>query len=249
MRFEGYKVLITGATSGIGLATAKRFLDEGATVIGIGRNFEKTKSLGEKFIPYVCDISEVEQIDQAVSFVCDTFGDELDTFVNNAGHGIAGNIKNVSAKDIDTGVDLFLKPAILFGKKLYPLLQKAPSGNASIVNVSSLANRLYDTNNVVYDLCKLALLQYTKIQAAGLEGVRCNCVSPGFIDTPIFGRKGRSREEIDTLFKNVSDTIPTHRIGKPEEVASVITFLCSENAKYISGTDFLVDGGASLRQS
>ena len=249
MRFKGHKVLITGATSGIGLATAARFIEEGATVIGIGRNFERTKELGDKFIPCVCDVTNEEQLNAAVEFVDKTFGGELDVFVSNAGHGFMKDLIDVRPADINAGINLILNPTVFFGVKLYPMLLKGQSKNPCIINVSSSSDRQFNLNNVPYCLSKTALVKYTKLQAVELKGVRCNSVSPGFTDTPIFTREGAdlTRKEADEWLEGVKGSLPTHRIGKPEDLASAITFLCSEDAKYITGANLLCDGGATLR--
>lgn len=243
--FKNYKVVITGATSGIGLATAKKFLDAGATVIGIGRNFDRTAELGDKFIPCKCDVSKPEEVENACKFIDETFGGELDTFVNAAGQGFGIDVKDVTAEIFDLGMHTLLLAPMLFGKNLYPLLLKAPQKNPSIVNISSAASKTIWSDNVIYNLAKNAYVLYSRQQAKGFIGVRCNSVCPGFIDTPIFMRPGTdlTEEQVAATFQVISQVVPSKRVGQPEEVADLIAFLASTNALYINGADVLIDGG------
>ncbi|MCD8054335.1 MAG: SDR family oxidoreductase [Lachnospiraceae bacterium] len=243
--FKDYKVVITGATSGIGLATARKFLEEGATVIGIGRNFDATKDLGDRFIPFRCDVSKESEIDAAAKFIEETFGGELDTFVNNAGAGVHSTVKDVDMEEHRKGMDLLLNAPIQFGRNLYPMLLKSPRENGCIVNIASAAGHSISPDLLTYTLAKTAHIRLTEIQAAGFIGVRVNSVCPGYIDTPIFGRPGTDlpEEAIQAAYDAVSAVLPLGRIGQPEEVAEVIAFLCSEDAMYINGADVRVDGG------
>lgn len=245
MRFTDYKVAITGATSGIGLAAAKMFLDEGATVIGIGRSFERTKDLGAKFIPFKADVRRPEEIKAAVDFVDATFGGELDTFLHVAGLGQDGTLTDFTPEQFDNASALLLRAGALFGEHLYPLLQKAPKGNASIVNVASAASRSISPNIFLYELNKQAMVNYSKHAALAFQGVRVNSVSPGYIDTPIFLREGGGLTDntLKPTFDGVAAMIPCHRIGTPEEVADLIAFITSDEAGFITGADFLIDGG------
>lgn len=244
MMFKDYKVAITGATSGIGLATAGRFIAEGATVIGIGRNFDKTGDLGKRFIPCSCDVRDPADIEKACTFINGTFGGVLDTFINNAGFGESTSVQTVTVEQFNRSFALLLRAPMLFGKALYPMLRNAPSKNGSIVNTASAASRTCAPDNPLYNLCKNAVVLYTKQQAAGFIGVRANSVSPGFIQTPIFERDGvrMDHDAVVAMYQRMA-TITCGRTGKPEEVADLIAFLASEDAKYINGADVLIDGG------
>ena len=242
--FQDYKVVITGATSGIGLATARLFIKEGATVIGIGRNFSKTKDLGDRFIPRTCDVRDADEIVKTCDFIKETFDNELDVFVNNAGFGENTTIRDVTVDQFDRCFSLLLRAPTLFAKELYPLLLNAPKNNASIINTASAASRTVSSENPLYNLAKNAVVLYTKQQAQGFIGVRCNSVSPGFIQTPIFQRDGVNMAEADVLaMYDQMAHITCGRTGKPEEVADLIAFLASKDAQYINGADVLIDGG------
>lgn len=243
--FQNYKVVITGSTSGIGLATAKQFIENGATVIGLGRSFDRTKELGEKFIPCKCDVTDEAQIKEAVEFIKKTFNDELDTFVNAAGLGFHTDIKDFDTETFDKGYKLLLRAPAIFGRELYPLLLKSPAKNPSIVNVASAAGHAVSPDLLIYNLAKTAHILLTKQQAKGYIGVRSNDVCPGFIDTPIFGREGTDLpDDVKAqTFAMTEAILPIPRIGKPEEVANLICFLASEDAMYINGADVTVDAG------
>lgn len=244
MRFENYRVVITGATSGIGLATARLFIKEGATVIGIGRNFDNTRDLSDAFIPCPCDVRDPAAITAACRFISEKFAGKLDTFVNNAGFGENTTIQDVTTEQFDRAFALLLRAPMLFGKELYPLLLNGDNGNASIINTASAASRTINPGNPLYNLAKNAVVLYTKQQAAGFIGVRANSVSPGFIETPIFTRDGvgMPADAVAKMYDQMA-AITCGRTGKPEEVAELICFLASPDAKYINGADVLIDGG------
>jgi 3-oxoacyl-[acyl-carrier protein] reductase len=239
--FKDYKVAVTGATSGIGLAIARRFIDEGATVIGIGSDLQQTNNLGEKFIPCKCDVSIPAEIDKACAFIDETFGGELDTFVNASGTGTPATVTTITAEDFDAGMHLLVLAPILFGKNLYPMLLKSPKNYPSIINVASVASRRVLEDDMLYNLAENACVLYTKQQTLGFIGVRCNSVSPGFTANPAAGREGSymSAEQI----QEISDAIPCGRIAQPEEVADAVAFLASTDASYVNGADLLIDGG------
>jgi 3-oxoacyl-[acyl-carrier protein] reductase len=248
MIFNNYKVAITGATSGIGLAAAKEFIKEGATVIGIGRNFEKTADLGDKFIPFKCDVRNENEIIGACKFINKTFNGKLDVFVNNAGLGSNTPLVNMTHEAFTNAIGLLLEAPVLFSAKLYPLLLKSENGDPNIVITASLASRSFD-EPFLYCLGKAGAVHFTKLAANILRGVRVNSVSPGVIKTPIFTREGTEvpPEAMADFYKARAQNNPLKRVAEPEEAAGLICFLASKNAAYINGSDVLIDGGMSLK--
>ena len=246
MMFKDYKVVITGATSGMGLEAAKRFIAEGATVIAIGRNFEKVGDLGKQYIPCKCDVGDEKQIEQACQFINETFNGELDIFINNAGAGSY----NVGCTDItfsafDKSMHLLLAAPMVFAKLLYPMLLKAPHGDPNIINIASAYGHAIKSKDVIYTLAKRALIHYTREEAITFIGIRCNCISPGVINTPIFESDGTNlpREVVDGFFKSIEETIPLGRVGTPTDIVEAMLFIASKDAQYINGSEWLIDGG------
>lgn len=256
--FSGYKVMITGATSGIGLATAKEFLDQGATVIGIGRNFEKTKDLGERFLPFQCDVTDEDQIKAAVAFAEEKFG-MLDTLICNAASAVSSTVEDLDSEAYDYAYKMYMRGPALFTKYCIPLLRK--SKNPSIAHTVSVAAYVIG-NSIPYNTMKAALLNYSRQSAAALlnvnatdmlglpknapklaEGensfIRVNAVCPGLIRTSLMPEAAW-----DALGQTQSlERIPSRRIGADWEVAKLYAFLASPKAGFITGATITIDGG------
>jgi len=250
MEFENYKVLVVGSTSGIGLATTKMFLDEGATVIGLGRNFDKTKDLGDTFIPYKCDVTDPNQIKASCDFVKKTFGNKLDVLVDSAGIGVHESVKSVTIERFDEAINLLLRHHVFFTAYLCESLYNGDSKDPVIIHVSSNASRTIQSDNILYGMCKTALNLYIKQCAQGLHGIRVFSISPGTIATAIFSRGDHTRtsEQVQDYFNLLSNSvIPAGRVAEPFEVADLVSFLCSKEASYMTGFDCLIDGGLMHR--
>lgn len=241
-------VVVTGASSGIGRATAKAFLDEGSIVIGIGRDekalngiFRENGDAGSVYQPMLADLSEPTQIERVVNQISDNHG-RVDCLVNSAGMLRGGDIKTTTVEDWDKTMNINLRSIFILTQKLLPFLIES-KGN--IVNVSSVAGARAFAGVLAYCVSKAALDQFTRCLALELAavGVRVNSVNPGVVITNLHKRGGMSDEDYDAFIENSKKTHPLGRPGLPEEVADLIVYLASDRAGWITGANFSIDGG------
>ncbi len=245
-KFEDYKVFVAGSTSGIGLAITKMFLAEGASVIGLGRNFTNTAELGERYFPCRCDVTDPAQLKAACDKINDLFGGHLDVLVNSAGLGVKQPVTDVPVERFDLAIDLLLRPSVLLTAHCHEYLYAAESKKPVIIHISSAASRTIVPDNILYGMCKHAINLYTKQSAGGLPGIRVFSISPGVFQTPIFNRDKnaqRTPEEIKAMYENLAKPIPVGRVAEPSEIGDLVSFLCSDEASYMTGCDLLIDGG------
>jgi NAD(P)-dependent dehydrogenase (short-subunit alcohol dehydrogenase family) len=244
-RFEGKVVVITGGNSGIGLATAKMFHDEGAKVAISGRDQktldEAVKTIGAGTLAVKADVAKLADIDSFFSQVAAKFG-KFDVVFANAG---IAKFALASA----TSEQLFEETFDINVKGLYFTLQKALphlNNNAGIVLNSSVVNTKGSPATSVYSASKAAVRSLARTFAAELveRGIRVNVVSPGPIYTPILQKGGMSQAGIDQFAEALKERNPMKRFGTPEEVGHAVLFLASSEASYITGVDLNVDGGA-----
>lgn len=225
-------VLVTGCSSGIGYAIASKFLNEGYNVYGC--DIHKPQSqLEEKLSFYQCDIGVKEQVKKIYNYLVEK-KIILDAIVNNAGVNLNGSIEDISYEDWDR----IIKTNIYGPFNVTRFMQKliGDKGGA-IVNIGSEQSFIAKKNRVAYCTSKGAVMQFTRSLAVDLayRGIRVNCVCPGPVDTPMTQEMTKGR----TLELNQ----PVSRLGRPEEIADVVYFLCTESAGYITGTSVVVDGG------
>lgn len=240
--YTNKRVVITGGTSGIGLATAKALIDRGARVLVTGRtpaSREKARAtLGPDAIVEASDA--VADIDALVRRATDELG-AVDLLVLNAGATISSTVDETTATEFDTLFALNAKAPFFTLQKFLPLL---PAGSA-VVFTTSVSNTKGIATTSVYSATKAALRSMTRTFARELigRGIRVNAVSPGPIDTGILERT-MPAESARQFLDQIKATNPMQRFGEPEEVAKAINFLGFE-ATYTTGTELLVDGGAS----
>ena len=244
-RFEGKVVVVTGGNSGIGLATAKLFHDEGAKVAISGRDQktldEAVKTIGAGTLAVKADVSKLADIDKFYAQVSTKFG-KIDAIFANAGVGKFAPASESNEAFFDELFDINVKGMYFTLQKALPLL----NDNAGIVlNASVVATKGFPGASV-YAATKAAVRSLARTFAAELVGrnIRVNVVSPGPIETPIFGRTGMPQAAIDEFANQIKTSNPMKRFGTPDEVGHAVLFLASNEASYITGVDLNVDGGA-----
>ena len=244
-RFKGKTAVITGGTTGIGLATAKLFINEGARVIVTGRTSARIKEaqveLGDNAIVIHSDATSLPDMDALAEKVKETFG-KLDLMFVNAGYVRFAPFEAVTEEVYDEMLNLNAKGPYFIVQKLVPLM----SEGSSVVFTTSIANVKGMPNMSAYGASKAALRQLTRSLAAELlpRGIRVNAVSPGPIESPILLKTGMPKEAADQVSLQMKESVPMKRIGQPEEIAKAVAFLAID-ATYTTGTELPVDGGWS----
>ena len=243
--------IITGASSGIGRACAAVFAERGVSVIAVGRNeaaLEELRNETRDFTgstkPHLADVTELSQIDRLLSETTEHFG-RLDVLVNAAGILKPGNIENTTLDEWDKMMNINVRSVFHLMQKCVPHLQ-ASKGN--IVNLSSVAGLRSFPNVLAYCVSKAAIDQLTRCSALELapKGIRVNAVNPGVVVTNIHKRGGMSEEDYAKFLEHSKNTHPIGRTGESAEVAELIYFLASENAQWITGATYSIDGGRAL---
>ena len=244
MRFANKIVIVTGAGTGIGAATAVRFSEEGATVVLVGRTQTTLAAVAAKLctdrtVVCVADVGVETEIVAVVDDTVARFG-RLDVLINNAAVFIPGAAGDVSTADWRTVMAVNLDGVFFAIRAALPHLITV---KGCIVNVSSASGRAADWNAAAYDTAKGAINNFTRSLALdyGSKGVRVNSVCPSLTDTPMAAGVKSS----DVLTAKFYERIPMGRAAQPEEIASVIAFLASNDASFVSGVNLPVDGGLS----
>lgn len=247
MSFTGKVILITGASSGIGAATAKHFASLGATLALTGRNLENLKQVASgcstKSIPLLLtgELTNEKDNQSILDKTIEHFG-KLDVLVNSAGILESGTIENTSLEQYDRVMNANVRSLYQLTMLAVPHLIKT-KGN--IVNVSSVNGIRAFPGVLAYCVSKAAVDQFTKCVALelALKEVRVNCVNPGVTITELHKRSGMNEEQYEAFLKRSQETHALGRPGKPEEVARTIAFLASNDASFITGASVPVDGG------
>lgn len=247
--FSDKVAVITGGSSGIGYETARALLSGGAKVVMTGRDEVKGKEavrqIGEpgKNASFLkADVSKVNQCQSIVFAAVEKYG-KIDIVINNAGVFKANAIENVTEDEFDWIVDTNLKGAYFICKYAVPFLKKNNGG--AIINVSSDAGLQGNKLSTAYCASKGGLTIFSKALALDLApyGIRVNCVCPGDIVTPMLEKDLQTRTDPEKYLKALTGAYPVGRLGRPEEVASVICFLASGLSGFVTGSAWSVDGG------
>src|SRR5881628_3441660 len=250
--FENKVALVTGAGSGLGLATVKASAESGALVVLADRNEKSVRSAteeltaqGHKTLAIVCDVSDDAQVEAMVHQTVTTFG-RLDAAYNNAGvQNVLAETADTTREDYDRVMGINLRG--VWSCMKFELQQMRKQGSGTIVNCSSLGGLVGGAERGIYHAAKHGVLGFTK--SAALEyaarGIRVNAVCPGLIQTPMSDQMIASGQA-DALREMMKD-VPIGRVGRAEEIADAVLWLCSDAASYVTGQSISVDGGFIMR--
>jgi NAD(P)-dependent dehydrogenase (short-subunit alcohol dehydrogenase family) len=242
-QYDGKRVVITGGTSGMGLATAKLLLDQGARVLVTGSTKKTIDSarqeLGKNAIVMSSDARVLTDIDALAARVKSELG-AVDFLFLNAGYGTFAPFEGTSEAAYDEMFNLNMKGPYFAAQKLAPLM---PPGSA-IVLTTSIANEKGMPGVSAYAAAKAGLRSLARSLAAELmpRGIRVNAISPGPIDTPVILKTGLPKEQMDQMYKKMEEAVPMKRHGRPEEIAKAAVFLAFD-ATFTNGHELPVDGG------
>lgn len=244
-RFNGKSVVITGGSSGIGLATANLFAREGAKVIITGRN---KKALDDavsvsNIIGIKSDQSILPEIDELVALVKKE-KTNVDVLFINAGVTAFASIDAISEQHYDDIMDINVKGALFTLNKFIPYLNEG----GSVIFLSSINAYNAMANTAVYAASKAALNAIAKVAAIELapKGVRVNTICPGPVNTPLWSKVGLGEEQLAQVATLIQGKVPLKKFGTPEEIAKAVSFLASDESSFTTGSEFVVDGGFNL---
>ncbi len=242
---QGKKAVVTGGNSGIGYATAKKFKDLGAEVIITGRNGaaldEAAGTLGVTGI--VADQASLKDIDTLAGQVKERLGG-VDVLFINAGVAAFAPVEHMPEEAFDNIMNVNFKGAFFTLQAFLPILRDG----ASVINLSSINAYTGMPNTAVYAASKAALNSLTRTAAYELapRRIRVNAVNPGPTNTPIFGKLGLPQEAIQSFAAAMQERIPLKRFGEPEDIANLVAFLASDEASFVTGAEYNIDGGTNL---
>ena len=243
-RLEGKAALITGGNGGIGLATARQFVNEGAYVFITGRRDPElaaaVEEIGRNVTGVQGDVSNLDDLDRLFAQIKREKG-KLDIVFANAGVARYARFGTITEEYYDSIFNINVKGLLFTVQKALPLM---PDGGSIILNASIVASKGFSSNSV-YSATKAAVRSFARTWTTDLKdrGIRVNAVSPGSIDTPGLSDLLASAETGQERLKMISSSVPLGRLGTPDEIAKAVVFLASDDSSYITGTELFVDGG------
>jgi NAD(P)-dependent dehydrogenase (short-subunit alcohol dehydrogenase family) len=243
-KLEGKIALITGGNSGIGLATAKEFVNEGAYVFITGRRERElaaaVDAIGKNVIGIQGDMAKLADLDRVYAKIKQDKG-RLDIVFANAGIAKSAALGDTTEGLYDATFGVNVKGVLFTVQKALPLM---PDGAAIVLNASVVGSKGLASNSV-YSATKAAVRSFARTWTTDLKSlrIRVNAISPGSIDTPGFGELMGSSEAGQQRLKMLTSIVPMGRLGRPEEIAKAVVFLASDDASFITGAELFVDGG------
>lgn len=244
-KLNGKVAVITGGNSGIGYASAQELKEQGATVIITGRNTDRVqnaaKELGVKGI--VADVSDLTQIDNLVETVKKDYGN-VDILFVNAGVFKPAPVGQNSEELFDYQMNINFKGAVFTIEKFSPILNEG----ASVINLSSVLANKGIANTSIYSASKAAMNSYTKTASTELapRKIRVNSINPGPVNTPIYGKIGMPDDALGEMAQGFQERVPLKRFAEASEVAKLVSFLASDDASFITGSEYNIGGGITV---
>lgn len=243
-KLDGKVAVITGGSSGIGLATAQQFAAEGAQVFITGRRQSEldqaVKTIGKNVIAIQGDVANLADLDRLYAVVQEKAG-HIDILFANAGRGEFSSLGSITEDHFDSTFGTNVKGLLFTVQKALPLFQ---NGGSIILNASVAGSKGLEAFSV-YSATKAAVRSFARTWTVDLKSrhIRVNTISPGPIDTPILGSLASNEQELGQLKTNLSAGVPLGRMGRPEEIAKAALFLASDDSSFVSGIELFVDGG------
>jgi NAD(P)-dependent dehydrogenase (short-subunit alcohol dehydrogenase family) len=243
-KLEGKVAVITGGSSGIGLATARRFVAEGAHVYITGRRQaeldEAVRQIGQHVTGVQGDVANLADLDRLFATVKQQQG-RLDILFANAGIPALAPLGEITEEHFDKVFNINVKGLLFTVQKALPLFA---DGGSIILNASIVASKGAEASSV-YSASKAAVRSFARCWTTDLKHrkIRVNVLSPGYTETPIFNKAGLTQERVDELKVSFAAAVPLGRMGRPDEVAKAAVFLASDDSSYVTGIELFVDGG------
>jgi 3-oxoacyl-[acyl-carrier protein] reductase len=246
MRLKNKVCIVTGAAQGIGLATALKFAEEGATVVvcdlrpeGVDAALAMVRARGAQAQGFAVNVTDRPGLDHMVAAVKEHYG-HIDVLVNNAGITKDARLQKMTLEQFDAVIDVNLRGVFHATQAVLPVM--VHQGSGVILNASSVVGIYGNFGQTNYAASKFGVIGFTKTwsRELGPKGIRVNAVAPGFVETPILATIP------DKVLQHMREQVPLHRLGKPEEIANVYAFLASDEASYVNGAVIEVSGGMTV---
>jgi len=246
MRLKNKVSIITGAAQGIGLATALKFAEEGATVVvadlkpaGVDAALAMVRARGAQAMGFAVNVTDRAALDAMAAAVKEQYG-HIDVLVNNAGITKDARLQKMTLEQFDAVVDVNLRGVFHATQAVLPAM--LAQGSGVVLNASSVVGIYGNYGQTNYAATKFGVIGFTKTwsRELGPKGIRVNAVAPGFVETPILATVP------DKVLQQMREQVPLHRLGRPEEIANVYAFLASDEASYVNGAVIEVSGGMTV---